>query len=65
MYLKLTDKQLLKMIKQLIDMPFLKFQKSSILSVLSGSMHRLNLAGQGAPLVGNTANECMIIITER
>ena len=27
MYLKVTDKQLLKMIKQLIDMPFLKIQK--------------------------------------
>ena len=27
LYLKVTDKQLLKMIKQLIDMPFLKLQK--------------------------------------
>ena len=27
MYLKVTDKQLLKMIKQLIDMPFLQIQK--------------------------------------
>ena len=33
--------------------------------ILSGFTHPLNLDGQGAPLVGNTANECMITISER